>query len=146
MLDRFAFWDTSAIIPLFCNQVVSPESRRMRRRFNELTIWWGTHVEVYSGVNRLHREGIVNEIQLQASLGKWEKVYATARVVQPGDAVLGIGASLTSQYDIRAMDAFQLAAALVWCGERPRKRPFVCADKRLGEAAISAGFNVISLL
>src|SRR5258706_7693284 len=124
MRASFAFWDTSAIIPLYCNQVTSLESRRLRRQFRDLVIWWGTHVEVHSGVNRLLREGFITTIQSQKSLEKWNKVYASARTVNPDDEVRRIATSLTSEYDIRALDAFQLAAALVWCGERPRNRPF----------------------
>jgi len=36
----------------------------------------------------------------------------------------------------------QLAAALVWCQERPRRRSFVCFDDRLSLAAEKVGFAV----
>jgi hypothetical protein len=35
-----------------------------------------------------------------------------------------------------------LAAALEWCDQRPRHRPFVCFDRRLAEAAFQLGFAV----
>src|SRR5947208_3160351 len=108
MRASFAFWDTSAIIPLYCNQVTSLESRRLRRQFRELVIWWGTHVEVHSGVNRLLREGLITAGQSQKSLEKWNKVYASARIISPDHELRRIAVSLTSEYDIRAMDAFQL--------------------------------------
>ncbi len=41
-----------------------------------------------------------------------------------------------------AQTALQLGAALVWCREKPRRRPFVCFDERLGKAAPQAGFSV----
>jgi hypothetical protein len=44
---------------------------------------------------------------------------------------------------LRALDSFQLAAALVWCKEMPRGRQFVCCDVRLAEAATKAGFDVL---
>jgi hypothetical protein len=37
----------------------------------------------------------------------------------------------------------QLAAALVWCNERPRRRVMVCFDERLAAAAEQAGFTLI---
>jgi len=43
------------------------------------------------------------------------------------------------------LDSFQLAAALVWCQEKPRRRPFVTADERLAKAAEKAGFSEILL-
>jgi hypothetical protein len=38
--------------------------------------------------------------------------------------------------------SMQLAAALVWCGERPNRRPFVRFDERLSRAAAAVGFIV----
>jgi predicted nucleic acid-binding protein len=140
-----AFWDTSAIIPLYCNQIMSPSVRRLRRRFEDPVVWWGTHVEVHSGINRLRCEGILNDVQSQTALEKWRRLHSRVRRIRPSDRVLSVGVSLTVEHNIRALDAFQLAAALVWCNERPRNRPFVCADKRLGDAASDAGFDVVSL-
>ena len=127
--------DTSAIIPIYCNQVASPESRRLRRQFSQAAVWWGTHVEVHSGMYRLFRDGLLSDLQLMKALEKWKRFYSRARHVKPDEMVLSIATVLPSRFNIRAMDAFQLAAALVWCNERPRGRPFVCADQRLGQAA-----------
>lgn len=145
MLADSAFWDTSAIIPLYCNQIMSPSARRLRRRFDEPIVWWGTHVEVHSGINRLLREGVLNDVQSQAALEKWRILYSRVRRIRPSERVLSVSVSLTVKNNIRALDAFQLAAALVWCNERPRNRPFVCADSRLGDAASEAGFDVVAL-
>lgn len=140
-----AFWDTSAIIPLYCNQPISVESRRLRRQYSEPVVWWGTHVEVHSGIGRLLREGIMNDVQSRAALENWEKLYLRTSRIRPSETVLNIAAAITADQNIRALDAFQLAAALVWCNERPRNRPFVCADKRLSAAAKDAGFDVIEV-
>lgn len=146
MRANIAFWDTSAIIPLYCNQAISPEARRLRRQFRKPVVWWGTHVEVHSGINRLLREGLLTNVQSQKALEKWKRLYSRARNIKPDDNVLSIAASLPVQHNIRALDAFQLAAALVWCNERPRKRPFVCADQRLADAATDAGFDVVPFI
>lgn len=141
-----AFWDTSAIIPLYCNQVMSSTARTLRRNFDGPVVWWGTHVEVHSGINRLFREGVLSDVESQRALEKWRRLHLRVRRIRPSDRVLSIAASLTTANGIRALDAFQLAAALVWCNERPRKRPFICADKRLGDAASDAGFDLVELL
>ena len=47
---------------------------------------------------------------------------------------------------LRAADALQLAAALVWCRQRPHGRAFVVADDGLSDAAEAEGFTVIRLL
>jgi hypothetical protein len=41
---------------------------------------------------------------------------------------------------LKALDAFQLAAALLWRNEKPRGRVFVCDDTDLAKAATKAGF------
>jgi predicted nucleic acid-binding protein len=44
---------------------------------------------------------------------------------------------------LRAADAFQLAAAIIWADGEPEGRNFVSYDKRLRDAARSEGFTVI---
>jgi predicted nucleic acid-binding protein len=145
MKTEIAFWDTSAIIPLYCNQVSSPESRRVRRQFKQPVVWWGTHVEVHSGIGRLLREGFLTKKQSKKALEKWESLHSLALIAKPDDHVLRLAVSMTEKYGLRSLDAFQLAAALVWCKEKPKKRPFICADSRLGNAASDAGFGVVML-
>jgi len=61
----------------------------------------------------------------------------------PSRNVRDIAESLPEIHAIRALDAFQLAAALVWCMEKPQGRLFVCADLRLRGAAEKVGFTVL---
>ncbi|MBA2334454.1 MAG: type II toxin-antitoxin system VapC family toxin [Blastocatellia bacterium] len=145
MSDSVAFWDTSAIIPLCCNQEFSFLARRIRRTLDLPVVWWGTPVEVHSGIERLRREDFLNEAKSRQAIDGWQKFHLRARKIRPDDAVLKLAMSMPAAYKIRALDAFQLAAALRWCGERPRSRPFVSADYRLCEAAGDAGFDVVSL-
>jgi hypothetical protein len=44
---------------------------------------------------------------------------------------------------LRAADALQLAAALVWCQGDPLQHGFVCLDQRLREAARREGFTAL---
>ena len=62
--------------------------------------------------------------------------------ILPTQAVRAIAESLPDDNGVRTGDAWQLAAALVWCSERPRGRPFVCLDERLAKAASDVGFTV----
>jgi predicted nucleic acid-binding protein len=141
-----AFWDTSAIIPLCCLQEMSPRARKARREFAQSYIWWGTVVEFYSGIARLVRVGELLQGHVRGAFMKWDTFRSLSRIVTPSETVLGIAAGLPAKYGVKAMDAFQLAAALEWCREKPRNRPFICADDRLGRAASEAGFDVVSLV
>jgi hypothetical protein len=56
--------------------------------------------------------------------------------------VRDIAEALPSTNSVRAGDALQLAAALVWTNEKPRNKPLVCFDKILVAAARAQGFAV----
>jgi uncharacterized protein len=140
---EIAFWDTSAIVPLCCAQAGSTtRSRALLRRFKKPVIWWGTTVEVHSALARLRLEGDLTERDLNSALKRWEQMESIVREVNPGEQVKRVAKGLPAQYQLRSLDAFQLAAALVWCQERPRRRPFVCLDELLAKAADQAGFTV----
>ena len=146
MRTEIAFWDTSAIIPLCVFQGATPAARRIHIDLPTKIIWWGTVVEVRSSFARLKKAGELNESNFEIAAAKWQGIANRSRIVPPTSRLLEIASELPEDYGIRSLDAFQLAAALVWCSERPRNRPFVCADKRLGDAAGDAGFDVVSLL
>jgi predicted nucleic acid-binding protein len=63
--------------------------------------------------------------------------------IVPSDQIRDLARVALADHPLRAADALQLAAALVWCRERPKGRPFLCADDRLCEAADKAGFSVL---
>lgn len=138
-----AFWDTSAIVPLCCAQSFSAQARKLRRQFPHVTIWWGTTVEVHSALSRLLQEGELNAKSHRAALNHWQGLEIGARIVNPVDKVCEIAKGLPGSYGLRALDSFQLAAALVWCREKPNHRPFITADVDLSTAATQAGFSVI---
>jgi hypothetical protein len=62
--------------------------------------------------------------------------------ILPSERVRSLAEELPDQMGLRAAEAMQLAAALVWCRERPRGRPFVCLDRPLATAAAHLGFSL----
>ncbi|MGA2457754.1 MAG: hypothetical protein ABSF85_09310 [Terriglobales bacterium] len=66
-------------------------------------------------------------------------------VIQPSDAVRAKAMQLVDRYDLRAADALQLAAALVWCEDLPQGRMFLTADKKLQQAAMLSGFDAAEI-
>jgi hypothetical protein len=65
--------------------------------------------------------------------------------VQPTEVLRDLAEVLLQRHPLRAADAMQLAAALIWAKQLPRKRVFVCLDSRLAEAASKEGFSVQTL-
>lgn len=145
MATEAAFWDTSAIVPLCVIQEASLAARREHRKHPTKILWWGTQVEVRSSFARLSRDGDIERGGFEKAVKKWLAISQRARELPPSALVLEIASELPDRYGVRALDAFQLAAALVWCKEKPKSRPFICADARLGKAAGDAGFDVVLL-
>ena len=145
MKTEIAFWDTSALIPLCCFQKATSKAKTANRKFPTVVVWWGTPVEIYSSIDRLRRESLLTDRDSIIASQRWQRMYSRSRKIEPDGGLLKLAIEIPKTYNLRALDSFQLAAAFVWCGERPRNRHFITADRRLGVAASEAGFDVISL-
>jgi predicted nucleic acid-binding protein len=116
----------------------------MLREF-EPVVWWGSRVEIVSALSRLRREAALTARRFEIARTRLELLSRAWRELQPVVEVRESAEELLARYDLRAPDALQLAAALVWCDHRPSLRHFVCLDKRLCEAARGEGFNVLGI-
>lgn len=137
-----AFWDTSALLTLFVNQAAGSRARAVSRRLPHLVVWWGTTVEVRSALARLAREGALTPKGAAQALVRLDALRARWDEVEPSESVRRLAEGFPESRGLRAGDAFQLAAALVWCRERPSHRPFVSFDNALAMAAEAEGFDV----
>jgi predicted nucleic acid-binding protein len=141
-----AFWDTSALVPLCCFQPQSAQARQVARAYSRQVVWWGTVVEAVSSLNRLGREGVLNVKDSRQAFARLNYLRGRWNEVQPTEEVRHRAERLLRVHKLRAADALQLAAALVWCGDRPHGRPLIGGDGNLSEAADVEGFTVIRLL
>lgn len=144
MRSTTAFWDASALVPLCINQGTSHQAHAQYRKF-ALAVWWGSFVEVHGAVCRLHREQQISDAAKKGGAERLRLLSRAWRELLPDDQVRALAVEVLDKYSLKAADSLQLAAALVWCAERPSKRTFICADQRLAPAASSAGFSVIQL-
>jgi len=110
-----------------------------------VVVWWATAVEGRSALVRLQREGALSDSAFRVSCECFSTLFVSAKEILPSVNVRESAYLQLERLPLRAADALQLAAALVWCGERPRGRWFVCADRRLAAAAVAAGFDVKSV-
>ena len=140
-----AFWDSSALVPLCIQESTSRQVRSHLRKFAPV-VWWASPVEVQSAVARLHRSGVVNDMEKQGALSRLTFLRRGWREILPGDPLRELASRLLDTYTLRASDSLQLAAALTWCQQRPAQRTFICGDARLCEAAEAAGFVVVALV
>ncbi|MGH9741606.1 MAG: type II toxin-antitoxin system VapC family toxin, partial [Candidatus Acidiferrum sp.] len=108
-------------------------------------VWWGSLIEVHSAIARLHRQGQLSNPERAGALARLGVLSRGWKEILPDDALREHAGELLDRYALRSADSLQLAAALTWCREHPSKRIFVCGDKRLCEAAESAGFSLFEL-
>jgi predicted nucleic acid-binding protein len=137
-----AFWDASAIVPLCCSQAGSVPGRVLRRDLKRMVVWWGTPLEARIAFARPVREAEISSDERLTAIGLLGQLRVTRDEILPTEKLRSLAEELPDAHRLRAADAAQLAAALVWCRERPRKRPFVCFDERLRIAASELGFIV----
>jgi len=137
-----AFWDASAVVPLCCSQPATAQGRRLRRELKRMVVWWGTPLEARSAFARLLREGHLTADERVTAIKLLTQLRVAWDEILPTQKVRSLAEDLPDAHNIRAADAAQLAAALVWCRERPKQRPLVCFDERLRTAAIALGFSV----
>lgn len=141
-----AFWDTSGIVPLCCLQPQTAQARRTARLYARQVTWWATSVEAISSFNRLYREAALTGTGRQQALARLDYLRRRWNEVEPSDEVRHGAERLLGVHRLRAADALQLSAALVWCGGTARGRHFIGADGDLTAAAEAEGFVVIRLL
>jgi predicted nucleic acid-binding protein len=141
-----AFWDTSGIVPLCCHQTATSQARQTARVYSRQVVWWATPVELVSALNRLRRDGHLTPTQSRQALDRHEHLRHRWNEIQPAEDLRHRAERLLSSHKLRAADALQLAAALVWCGNHPRGRVFIGAGGDLSDAAEGEGFTVIRLL
>lgn len=139
-----AFWDSSALVPLCVHEATSRQAHSQLRKSMPV-VWWGSPIEVHSAIARLHRQGKLNHGEKQGALSRLALLGRGWREILPGDLVRDLATRLMDAHELRAADSLQLAAALVWCQQRPARRIFVCADQRLSHTAKEIGFTVLAL-
>jgi hypothetical protein len=103
--------------------------------------WWATPIEVRGVLNRLHREGSISRPAFQASWERLSGLLRASRCIEPVEVVKELALAQLDRFPLKAGDALQLAAALVWCRQRPGGRMFICNDRQLRSAANELGFE-----
>jgi hypothetical protein len=138
------FWDASALVPLCVPSQNPGNGRRLLREFAPI-VWWGSALETISALARLRRQRFLTDAQHTAARDRLGALRRSWREIQPSGRLADLAEDQLDRHELRAADALQLAAALVWCNERPRNRPFLCRDVKLRQAARNLGFVLVDL-
>jgi predicted nucleic acid-binding protein len=134
------FWDASALVPLCVDQPESRRARALLREDSDVVVWWGSLIECWSAVARLRRDGVFQPEDEDAARSVLQMLQASWTEILPSEDVRTHAGRLLRLHPVRAADALQLAAALVWAG-RPPTGEIIVYDRRLREAARSEGLT-----
>jgi predicted nucleic acid-binding protein len=140
------FWDSSALIPLVVRESGSAALEMLATDDPDMMVWWASPVECGSAVHRLRREGAFSTTEAAQVLAGLTAVLDAANTVGPSDEVCARALRLLAVHPLRAADALQLAAGLLWTWDKPGGKEFVCLDGRLREAAAAEGFSVLPVV
>lgn len=144
MTRETAFWDASALVPLFLYEPATRQARPLLRKLSPVT-WWGSKVEIHSAIARLDRTGKLTNADKKIALERLATLSGGWKEIMPHNHLRELAIFILDKYDLRAADSMQLAAAMMWCQQRPSRRNFVCGDQRLSKAAQAIGFTVLQL-
>ena len=136
------FWDASAVVPLCVREARTEELIALLRDDARLAVWWGTPVEVASALARRSRDGALPQGADERAAARMDVLAEAWVTVNPTAEVRRLALRLLRVHVLRASDALQLAAALVWAEQRPTGHAFVALDDRLCDAARREGFSV----
>ena len=140
------FWDASAIIPLCIEEPRTRAVQDVAKKDGSFVVWWGSIVECYSAFSRLRRDGTITrdeDAQVRAVLSSLSEAWTE---IEPSDDIRDLTQRLLRNHPLRAADALQLAAAIIWTDKTPKGHHFVCLDTRLRDAASSEGFTVLPVI
>lgn len=138
-----SFWDASAITPIVSTEPFSAAIISFSRLEKEpMTVWWGTAIECNSAISRLLRTSVMSLDQAEGARNLLDGIRTKWEEIIPSEEIRDKAIILLKKYALKAGDALQLAAALLWAGHKPSGKQFVCLDDRLREAAQLEGFNL----
>lgn len=135
------FWDSSALVPLLVREGSTPALQSMARSDSDLVVWWGASIECASAIRRREGEGTLTAAKAGRALDDLDVLAAGWAEVVAGDRVRAEAIRAIAVHGLRAGDALQLAAALVWRTDPLDESDLVCLDDRLGMAASREGFR-----
>jgi len=137
------FWDSSAVVPLCVSEPRSATARSLLEKDPSVVVWWATRTECLSALTRRSRDGDLSSAGYRAARRVLSTLDESWIEVQPSEVIRTAAERLLAVHPLRAADAFQLGAALAWCGGQPARRAFVTLDSRLRDVATREGFDTI---
>lgn len=136
------FWDSSAVVPLVIRQEASLRVDRWWTDDARIALWTLTPVEITWAIWRRVREGAMSESDASVAETRVQELADASYTVTDIEAVKALARRLLRVHPLRAADALQLGAALLWAGGKPAGKTLLTFDERLAASARREGFDV----
>ena len=137
------FWDSSSIVPLILAESTTGTLKTLIEPRGLMMVWWGTPVEVVSAMARRVRDGVLDAARFAQSRRRLEILAEGWQEVAPSDHLRGLAERAVRVHELRAADAFQLAAAMIVAEGAHSAVEIVTLDRRLRDAALRESFRVL---
>jgi hypothetical protein len=112
-----------------------------------MAFWWGAPLDGWEALLAAQRRQTISAADVQKARGVLDHLRSRGFEVQPTEELRARALRLLSVHasvrPLRAAEALELAAALVWCRERPQGAAFVSLHPPLRLAAALEGFRVL---
>ena len=137
------FWDASALVPLLIAEEATSIVSECSSEDERIVTWAWSRVEVVGAIERRVREGSVSRAERRNVLERFHAFANSWDEITDLVAVRSKAIPLLARHPIRAADAGQLGAALLFNETTPGVLAFVCLDRRLSITAELEALRVI---
>ena len=139
------YLDTSALVKLYVYESGTPQMLELASKVdNQLTLSTLTQIEFHSAVRERQRAGDMDDPVSESMLDRFDQDLDNRFNKQAINGyVIDLSAGLVEQHPLRAHQALQLAACLIFRTAAPEEPVFVCADEELLAAAESEGLTTL---
>jgi predicted nucleic acid-binding protein len=131
------------MLPLLVREPETAAARRVLEEDGGIAAWWTTPAECWSALARLRREEVITLAGETAAHRVLEALRGSWLEILPSEPVRETAKRLLRGHALRAADALQLGAAIIW-GGGGAGRELVTLDERLAVAAELEGFRVLA--
>lgn len=136
------YFDSSALIKHYIDEDGSAQVDRLFAAKQPLITSALTYAEVYAALHRLRRANAMSGAVLQRLCVSVEDDWQEFSVVELHEEIRQKIPQLCRDFPLRGCDAVHLASALS-IAERGARLQFICADRKLLNAAQDAGLAII---
>ncbi len=133
--------DTSTLVKLLINEAGTDAAMRVWDAADVLAVAEIAHVEARAALTAAHRHDRVTDDVLEGAKGGLDLLWSQLSIVNVDAALVRLAGDLAELHGLRGYDAVHLAAA-----QRIGADLFSSADRRLCDAASTAGFHIANPL